>query len=454
MCVEIDAELLCTRHHVVAIDAAREGLVLHLLFDGARVHFENASRRPYESGGGHQTRELVDSEQSLCHPGFARHAAIGGVAEDRLQDVVGPTLLTKDANAMGGMPVRRRVLAIRVALVIEIMNETREPPTFGVFAKLCRVGAHRRFDSEHMLAQRFALRVLVLKRERIFSGRQASRHILNMAHLRSVTIRKQLSSVFPFNVPAVSTMPELSFDTPVTFFVGENGSGKSTLLEGIAVSAGLPTVGSKEVADDQTLAAQGALGRALKLVWNRRAKKGFFLRAEDFFGFTKQLAQLRADMQQRMTEIDEEYRDRSDWAKGLAKGPMASSLADMERRYGVDLDANSHGQSFLRLFQSRFVGGGLYLLDEPEAPLSPQSQLALMAMMMDMIAREGQFIVATHSPILLAFPGARIYSFDRVPIGEVDYASLDHVTLTREFLNAPERFLRHLGHPERSEGSA
>jgi predicted ATPase len=265
-----------------------------------------------------------------------------------------------------------------------------------------------------------------------------------MAHLRSVTIRKQPSSAFPFNVPAVRTMPELSFDTSVTFFVGENGSGKSTLLEGIAVSAGLPTVGSSEVADDWTLAAQGALARALKLVWNRRAKKGFFLRAEDFFGFTKQLAQMRADMQQRMAELDEEYRDRSDWAKGLAKGPMASSLADMERRYGVDLDANSHGQSFLRLFQSRFVGGGLYLLDEPEAPLSPQSQLALMAMMMDMIAREAQFIVATHSPILLAFPGARIYSFDSVPIREVDYASLDHVTLTREFLNDPLRFLRHL----------
>lgn len=265
-----------------------------------------------------------------------------------------------------------------------------------------------------------------------------------MAHLRSVTIRKQTSSAFPFNVPAVRTMPELSFDTAVTFFVGENGSGKSTLLEGIAASAGLPTIGSKEVTDDQTLAAQRDLAQALKLVWNKRSKKGFFLRAEDFFGFTKQLAQMRADMRQRMAEIDQEYTDRSDYAKGLAKGPMASSLADMERRYGVDLDANSHGQSFLRLFQSRFVGGGLYLLDEPEAPLSPQSQLGLMAMMTDMVARDGQFIVATHSPILLAFPGARIFSFDSVPIRQVDYASLEHVTLTREFLNAPERFLRHL----------
>jgi len=265
-----------------------------------------------------------------------------------------------------------------------------------------------------------------------------------MSHLRSVNIRKQSSEAFPFSVPAIRAMPKLSFDTAVTFFVGENGSGKSTLLEGIALAATLPTVGSKEVTNDQTLVAQAALGRALKLVWSKRTRKGFFLRAEDFFGFTKQLAQMRAEMLQRLAEIDDEYADRSDYAKGFAKKPMASSLADMERRYGIDLDANSHGQSFLRLFQSRFVPGGLYMLDEPEAPLSPQSQLGLMAMMTDMIAREAQFIVATHSPILLAFPGARIYSFDTAPIREVAYESLEHVTLTREFLKDPERFLRHL----------
>jgi putative AbiEii toxin of type IV toxin-antitoxin system len=124
-------------------------------------------------------------------------------------------------------------------------------------------------------------------------------------------------------------------------------------------------------------------------------------------------------------------------ALGLKQGPLASSLAEMERRYGVDLDANSHGQSFLKLFQSRFVPGGLYLLDEPEAPLSPQSQLALIAMMDEMVGQNGQFIIATHSPILLAFPGARIYTFDRTPVEAVEYDALDHVRLTRDFLNAP-----------------
>src|SRR6478735_8259949 len=97
-------------------------------------------------------------------------------------------------------------------------------------------------------------------------------------------------------------------------------------------------------------------------------------------------------------------------------GPLAGSIAALERRYGIDLDANSHGQSFLKLFRSRFVPGGLYLLDEPEAPLSPQSQLGLIAMIGDMLKQDAQFIIATHSPILLGFPGATIYNCDRVPI--------------------------------------
>ena len=249
---------------------------------------------------------------------------------------------------------------------------------------------------------------------------------------------------FPFTVPVINALQTLAFPSAVTFFVGENGSGKSTLLEGIATAARLPAVGSADLGTDATLGAQRRLGDALRLVWNRRTHKGFFLRAEDFFGFAKRVSAMRTEFLQRIAELEIEYADRSEWSKGLAMGPARASLADMERRYGVDLDANSHGQSFLRLFQSRFVPGGLYLLDEPEAPLSPQSQLALMMMMQEMIAQGAQFIVATHSPILLAYPGATIYSFDRVPAESVPYAELEHVVLTREFLNAPERYLRAL----------
>jgi predicted ATPase len=249
-------------------------------------------------------------------------------------------------------------------------------------------------------------------------------------------------SSFPFSVPVIRTLDVLRLEGAVTFFVGENGSGKSTLLEGIAATAGLPAVGSADLDTDVTLGAQRLLAKALKLVWTRRASRGFFLRAEDFFGFAKRLSVMRSEHLQRIAELEVEYADRSAYAKGLAMGPQHASLAALEQRYGVDLDANSHGQSFLKLFQSRFVPGGLYLLDEPEAPLSPQSQLALMVMLQEMVSQDAQFVIATHSPILLAFPGATIYSFDRVPAAVVAYSELEHVVLTRDFLNAPERYLR------------
>jgi predicted ATPase len=265
-------------------------------------------------------------------------------------------------------------------------------------------------------------------------------------HLASISRRGGDDTAFPFTVPAIRSFEQLPLDATVTFFVGENGSGKSTLLEGIAAAARLPAIGSADVPRDETLAAQRRLGKALRLSWQKKATRGFFLRAEDFFGFAKRLARERAELMLEMREVSEQYRaqNRSKYAEGLAQGPLASSLAGMEQRYGVDLDANSHGQSFLKLFQSRFVPGGLYLLDEPEAPLSPQSQLALLAMIGDMVNQDAQFIIATHSPMLLAFPGAQIYSFDQTPIAAVAYEELDHVRLTRDFLNAPERFLRQI----------
>jgi predicted ATPase len=268
-----------------------------------------------------------------------------------------------------------------------------------------------------------------------------------MSHLRSVRLRDELPEgpqPFPFSVPVIRHLEPIEISRTVTLLVGENGSGKSTLLEGIAAAANLPAVGSEAVDNDETLAAQRELGRSLSLTWNRRVKRGFFLRAEDFFGYTKTLSKMRAEFLSEMARIDVEYEGRSAYVKGLAKSPFAASLADMERRYGVNLDANSHGQSFLKLFRSRFVPDGLYLLDEPEAPLSPQSQLALIAMIGDMLKEGAQFIIATHSPILLGFPGATIYSCDRAPVERVEFEELEGVSLVRDFLNGRERFLRHL----------
>jgi predicted ATPase len=273
-----------------------------------------------------------------------------------------------------------------------------------------------------------------------------------MPHLLSVSLKHSgdaLPAEFPFTVPAVRALREVAFLSPVTFFVGENGSGKSTLLELIAAAVGLPAVGSDATDRDATLAQQRRAARELRVAWRVRTHRGFFLRAEDFFGFAKRVAQLRAEMLARVAEVEEEFRDASAYARGLAMGPARSSLADMQRRYGVDLDANSHGESFLRVFGARLVAGGLYLLDEPEAALSPQSQLAFIRMVAETVAQDGQFIIATHSPILLAYPGATIYSFDRVPLARLQFEELEHVRLTREFLQEPERFLRHLLSDER-----
>ena len=249
---------------------------------------------------------------------------------------------------------------------------------------------------------------------------------------------------FPFSVPSIRAMPEIGLDFPVTLFVGENGSGKSTLLEALAINTKLPTVGRQSAARDPTLESQRKLARYLKLSWGQRSHRGFFLRAEDFFGFAHRLREQKTEHRAELKRIAVEYADASDYARGLAEGPHRGSLAAIEGRYGSDLDARSHGESFLELFQARLVPNGLYLLDEPEAALSPQSQLAFVAMMKDAVDQGSQFVIATHSPVLMAIPRVRILSFDEDPPTFVDFEDVDHVTLLRDFLQQPARFLRHI----------
>lgn len=249
---------------------------------------------------------------------------------------------------------------------------------------------------------------------------------------------------FPFALPVINKLKTLEFTAPVTLLVGENGSGKSTLLEALACAANSVGIGAESLRTDKTLAHARALARCFRLSWSKKTYKGFFLRAEDFFGYAKATARLRSEMKQRLGEIDEEYRDRSEAARGYARMPFAGQLAALESRYGEGLDAQSHGESFLKLFQSRVVPGGLYLLDEPEAPLSPMRQIAFLAMLKEMAAQGSQFVVATHSPIILSHPGAAIWSFDDPPIKTVAYQALDHVQLTRSFLNNPAAYLRKL----------
>lgn len=268
-----------------------------------------------------------------------------------------------------------------------------------------------------------------------------------MIHLRSFSLRQPddaEAAHFPFNLPVIQALETLAFTAPVTFFVGENGSGKSTLLEALACAVGSITVGSESVKTDPSLASVRRLADQMRLVWQKHTHKGFFLRAEDFFGYARKMAQTRQELEDDLRSVERDYKDRSATAAAFARLPYASELGEIQRRYGEGLDARSHGESFLALFQSRFVPGGLYLLDEPEAPLSPIRQLALIAALKQMTAQDAQFIIATHSPILMAFPGALLYNFDAAPPQPVNYADLEHVKLTRDFLDNPDAFLKHL----------
>jgi predicted ATPase len=265
-----------------------------------------------------------------------------------------------------------------------------------------------------------------------------------MIHLRSIGIKPSSArtpDVFPFNVPVVKKLKEIKFRSPVTFLVGENGSGKSTMLEAVAAGVGSIAIGGEDVGRDATLRHARKLGAHLKFVWQKKTSRGFFLRAEDFFNFARRVNRMSEELEGMAAEYEEHL---SGYALTLAQGVVRGQRRALAAKYGEDADARSHGESFLQLFRARFVPGGLYLLDEPEAPLSPQRQLALLSMLKEMVGQDAQFIIATHSPILMAYPGAAILSFDHTPPKEISYDETEHVSLTKAFLNNPEAFLRHL----------
>lgn len=263
-----------------------------------------------------------------------------------------------------------------------------------------------------------------------------------MIHLDSVRpVGKYPSTEFPFSLPAIATLEQLKFEAPMTFLVGENGSGKSTLLEALACACQSITVGGRDIWDDPDLLPSRQLADSLRLSWKRRTRRGFFMRAEDFFGFGLRLETMKREFAELADEFEGKFEGH---ARQLAMGAAQGQLSALKERYGDGFHTLSHGEGFLKLFQERFVPGGLYFLDEPETPLSPMRQLTLISLLKQMVEEDAQFVIATHSPILMAFPEAHIYSFDQAPVAEVPYSQVEHVRLYQDFLAAPNRYLRHL----------
>lgn len=264
-----------------------------------------------------------------------------------------------------------------------------------------------------------------------------------MIHLQSIALKASARRQrgFPFTLPLIANLETIELHHAVTFFVGENGSGKSTLLEAIAAGLNAVAVGGDDLAFDESLLPARRLGAHLRFTWQHKSHRGFFLRAEDFFNFARRLQAMQSELKDIADSFADEYNGE---ALGRAQGYVLAQRQALIDRYGENLDARSHGESFLKLFQTRFVPGGLYLLDEPEAPLSPQRQLSLLAMLKEMVAEGAQFIIATHSPLLMAYPEADILGFDHQSIAKVEYENVEHVSLTKAFLNYPQAYLRHL----------
>ena len=264
-----------------------------------------------------------------------------------------------------------------------------------------------------------------------------------MIFLRSLCWKSKppTDEAFPFSLPIFQTLTELAFTAPVTFFVGENGSGKSTMLEAIGAGMGSIAVGSAAVEEDETLAPARKLAHHLRFVRNRNPSRGFFFRAEDMFGFTKRIKREQDDL----NALEADYaRQLSGYGRDLAVGATRGQRRALEQKYGQNPDGRSHGESFLEVFQARMVPEGLYLLDEPETPLSPIRQLALLSILKKQVEQDCQFIIATHSPMLMAFPEATILNFDGDEISPVAYDDVEHVQLMRSFLEYPDMFLSRL----------
>ena len=248
--------------------------------------------------------------------------------------------------------------------------------------------------------------------EILISGRKTEGVFMN--YIREIRLRGNYNpDCYPFNISAIKYLSNgnlLALDKPVTFFVGENGTGKSTLIEAIAVAMGFNGEGGSRDFHFSTQVTHSELFHYLTISKSVYPKDGFFLRAESFYNTASYLEE----------------------------------NSSMIRYGGVSFHKQSHGESFLALAANRLEGNGLYILDEPESALSPQRLMSLLVLIDDLVNDNSQFIIATHSPILMAYPNAEILEFSENGIQKVSYQETEHYKITKQFIDNPERMIRYL----------
>ena len=263
-----------------------------------------------------------------------------------------------------------------------------------------------------------------------------------MSYISSLNITSQKTNPFPYNISAVKFAKELDLSNKINFFIGDNGSGKSTLLETIAFRLQLPHMDGSDYSK-KAFEAAIKLSSDLELKFNIDKPRGFFFRAEDFGDYLNSINRRDASLHKHLDSLEGEVPDH---IIQRMKDNANYQIHHMRKNYGQELGSFSHGEAYLKIIQEKIKSPGIYLLDEPEAALSPARQLSLIYQINEHLKNNlSQFIIATHSPMIMSIPGATIFEITEESMQVTDLEETEHYKITKGFLNNPEMYLRHLG---------
>lgn len=263
-----------------------------------------------------------------------------------------------------------------------------------------------------------------------------------VSNIRLRNIPEEEADQFPWNLPLIQQFESLDFNENISFFVGENGAGKSTILEAIAAKTGVPLAGSHRLEDDPSLESANRLADYLSIRYQEKTHHGFFVRAEDFIGFSRKIKKEIKELEDEMEEVKATF---TGGDINLTLGTIKGEKNSLIKRYTADMEAMSHGEGFLQFFTSRITAKGLYLIDEPEAALSPARQLSLLSLIVEKVKKTGaHFIIATHSPIIMSVPNSEVFYFHDGKVAKVHYSETEHFQLTKAILENPDIVMKEL----------